>query len=102
MALPCLPWPRPRHEQSRRYRESTIAGLQAAKARGRKLGAYSALLAKKNAAAAAGRDAKLKPVLQELAHLSSRAAADEIERRGLGKFSYKTIMRARARLGLAS
>jgi hypothetical protein len=32
--------------------------------------------------------------------LSSRAAAAEIERRGLGKLSYKTIARARVRLGL--
>jgi hypothetical protein len=40
-------------------------------------------------------------VLRELQHLSSRAAAEEIERRGLGKLSYKTIARARVRLGLA-
>ena len=38
--------------------------------------------------------------LRELSHLSSRAAAAEIERRGLGKLSYKTIARARVRLGL--
>lgn len=57
-------------------------------------------LAAKNAAAAAARDAELEPVLKELAHLSARAAAAEIEHRGLGKLSYKTIARARVRLGL--
>ena len=46
------------------------------------------------------RDADLKPVLEELANLSSRAVAAEIERRGLGRFSHKAILRARARLGL--
>jgi DNA invertase Pin-like site-specific DNA recombinase len=88
-------------EQERRMiSQRTSAGLQAAKARGKLLGSYSAVLAAKNAGAAAARDAELEPVLRELSHLSSRAAAAEIERRGLGRFSYKTIMRARARLGL--
>jgi hypothetical protein len=32
--------------------------------------------------------------------LSVQEAADEVERRGLGKISYKTVVRARARLGL--
>ena len=32
--------------------------------------------------------------------LSAQKAADEIERRGLGKLSYRTVMRARVRLGL--
>ncbi len=90
-------------EQERRMiSQRTSAGLQAAKARGKTLGSYSAVLAAKNASAAAARDAELEPVLRELSQLSSRAAADEIERRGLGRFSYKTIMRARARLGLAN
>jgi DNA invertase Pin-like site-specific DNA recombinase len=90
-------------EQERRMiSQRTIAGLQAAKTRGKALGSYSAVLAAKNADAAAMRDAELKPVLQELSHLSSRAAAAEIKRRGLGAFSYKTIMRARARLGLSN
>ena len=88
-------------EQERRMiSQRTIAGLAAAKARGRKLGSSVSKLAAKNAAAAAARDAELEPVLKELSHLSARAAAAEIERRGLGKLSYKTIARARVRLGL--
>jgi DNA invertase Pin-like site-specific DNA recombinase len=82
--------------------QRTTAGLAAAKARGVKLGTYSKVLAEQNSAAAAARDAELKPVLQELAHLSSRAAAAEIERRGLGKLSHKALLRTRARLGLVA
>jgi DNA invertase Pin-like site-specific DNA recombinase len=80
--------------------QRTSAGLQAAKARGVKLGTYSKVLAERNSAAAAARDAALKPVLVELAHLSSRAVAAEIERRGLGVLSHKAVQRTRARLGL--
>jgi len=81
--------------------QRSAAALAAARARGKKLGTYSKVLARQNSAAVvAVRDAKLEPVLRELAHLSSRAAAAEIERRGLGRISYKTIMRARVRLGL--
>jgi len=80
--------------------QRSAAALAAARARGKKLGTYRKVLARRSFAAVAVRDAKLEPVLRELAHLSSRAAAAEIERRGLGTFSYKTIMRARARLGL--
>jgi DNA invertase Pin-like site-specific DNA recombinase len=90
-------------EQERRMiSQRTIAGLAAAKAKGRKLGSSGKKLAKNNADAAAVRDKALKPVLQELAHMSSRAVAEEIERRGLGKLSYKTVMRARVRLGLGA
>ena len=86
-------------EQERRMiSQRTIAGLEAAKARGDKLGTYSAVLAEKNSAAAAQRDAALEPFLRETAKLSSRAAAAEHERRGRGTISYRTIMRAR--LGL--
>ena len=79
---------------SRRTKEA----LAAAKARGVRLGRQE--IADANRDAAAARDAELEPVLRELSHLSSRAAAAEIERRGLGKLSYKTIARARVRLGL--
>ena len=79
---------------SRRTKEA----LAAAKARGVRLGRQE--IADANRDAAAARDTELEPVLRELSHLSSRAAAAEIERRALGKLSYKTIARARARLGL--
>ena len=88
-------------EQERRMiSQRTKAGLAAAKAKGKKLGKFGKKLARRNAAAAKARDQVMKPVLRELAHLSSRAAADEIERRGLGKVSHKTVSRARVRLGL--
>ena len=87
-------------QERRMISQRTKAGLAAAKARGRKLGSSDSELAPKNAAAAAARDAELEPVLKELSHLSARATAAEIERRGLGKLSYKTIARARVRLGL--
>ena len=46
------------------------------------------------------RDADLEPTLRELSGTVLARAAAEIERRGLGKVSYKTIARARVRLGL--
>jgi DNA invertase Pin-like site-specific DNA recombinase len=88
-------------EQERRMiSQRTSAGLQAAKVRGVKLGNQK--LADANREAAAERDAAIEPVMRELAHLSTRKAAAEIERRGLGKLSYKAVSRARVRLGIAS
>ena len=82
------------------FSKRTKAGLAAAKAKGKKLRSYGKVLGKKKAAAAKARDEATKPVLLELWHLSSRAAAAEIERRGVGRLSYKTVARARVRLGL--
>ncbi len=79
---------------SRRTKEA----LQAAKARGVKLGRQET--ADANRLAAAARDVALEPILQELSHLSAQKVAAEFERRGLGKLSYRTVMRARVRLGL--
>ena len=77
---------------SRRTKEA----LQAAKARGVKLGRQET--ADANRLAAAARDAALEPILQQLSHLSAQKVAAEFERRGLGKLSYRTVMRARVRL----
>lgn len=90
-------------EQERRMiSQRTIAGLQAAKARGKKLGTYSAVLAEQSAAAAAERDAALEPALRELNHLPLRKISIELESRGLGKVPFKTVQRVLVRLGLRS
>lgn len=87
-------------EQERRMiSQRTSAGLQAAKARGVRLGRQE--IADANRLAAAARDAELAPVLRELSHLSTRKVAAELIQRGLGKLSYQTIARARVRLGLS-
>ena len=80
--------------------QRTSAGLQAAKQRGTKLGNQQ--LADANRQAAAERDAAMEPAMRELAHLSTRKVAAEIERRGLGKLSHKAVARVRTRLGIAS
>ena len=85
-------------EERRTISLRTREALQAAKARGVKLGRQE--IADANRDAAAARDAELEPTLRELSGLSSRAAAAEIERRGIGKISYITVVRARGRLGL--
>jgi DNA invertase Pin-like site-specific DNA recombinase len=88
-------------EQERRMiSQRTSAGLQAAKVRGVRLGNQA--LAEANREAAAERDAAMEPAMRELAHLSTRKAAAEIERRGLGKLSHKAVARVRSRLGIVS
>ena len=89
-------------QMNRTYNASrrTKAGLAVAKARGKQLGVYGKKLGEENAAGAKTRDEAIKPIPLELWHLSARAAAAEIERRGHGRLSYKTVARARARLGL--
>ena len=84
---------------------TSIAGLQAAKAKGKQLGNPTlkakpgTTLAENNRALAVQRDKAIEPVLRELQHLSPQNA-DELQRRGLGKMSLKTVKRARVRLGL--
>ena len=85
--------------------DRTIAGLAAAKAKGKRLGNPTlkakpgTTLAENNRALAVARDKTIEPVLRELSHLSPQKAADELQRRGLGKLSLKTVARARVRLG---
>ena len=86
-------------EQERRMiSQRTKAGLQAAKARGVVLG--NAKLGAENKQAALERAEALRPILTELSGLSSRDVAAELMKQGYGEFSYKTVQRMRARLGL--
>jgi hypothetical protein len=80
----------------------TKAGLAAAKRRGVKLGGRNAQSDKTKAEALA-RAEQLRPILAELAHLSARAAADELNRRKIetpagGRWHGLTIQRVRERL----
>jgi DNA invertase Pin-like site-specific DNA recombinase len=81
----------------------TKAALAIAKAKGVVLG--NAKLAADNRKAAQARAKTLKPVLAELRELSARAAAAELNRRGIptptgAAWSSKTVGRVRDRLGL--
>jgi DNA invertase Pin-like site-specific DNA recombinase len=93
-------------EQERRMvSQRTIAGLQAAKARGKKLG--NPALAVKNAADAAVRDEALRPVLAELSGKSANAIATELNARGIatprgGVWHAETVLRVQRRLESAS
>jgi DNA invertase Pin-like site-specific DNA recombinase len=93
-------------EQERRMiSQRTIAGLAAAKARGVKLG--NPVQAKAMADAAAARDAELRPLLESMLGLSSRAIAQKLTEQGIaaprgGEWSYQTVLRTMARLGLAT
>ena len=93
-------------EQERRMiSQRTIAGLAAAKARGKKLGSFGKNLAKKNAAAAAARYKALRSTLTPMASQSSRAIAQRLTELGHvpprgGAWSHKTVRRMMARLGI--
>jgi DNA invertase Pin-like site-specific DNA recombinase len=93
-------------EQERRMiSQRTAAGLQAAKERGVKLGNQK--IADDNKAAAAARDAILKPILKGLIGSSTRVIARELTDRRIatpsgGKnWNPMTVLRAMRRLGLA-
>jgi len=84
--------------------QRTKQGLAAAKARGKELGGWTAgsERSQKEAAALAER---MRPVMQELARLSARAAAAELNRRKIasatgGKWHPVTVIRLRERLNL--
>jgi DNA invertase Pin-like site-specific DNA recombinase len=84
--------------------QRTKAGLAAAKARGVKLGSYGKVLAAQQAAAAAERDVALRPVFEELAGMSARAIADELNRRKVptlrgGPWHAMAVIRVQRRLG---
>ena len=82
--------------------ERTRLALQAAKARGVKLGGRNAQ-SDKNAAEAKRRAKELRPVLAELTDMSANKAADELNRRGIAtpkgaKWHALTVLRLRKRL----
>jgi DNA invertase Pin-like site-specific DNA recombinase len=88
-------------EERRMISDRTKAGLAAAKARGVILG--NPKLAADNRAAAIERAEALKPVLSEMAGLSARAAATELNKRAIATptgtpWSAKTVIRLRERL----
>jgi len=60
----------------------TKAALAAAKANGKRLGNYQRIAEAKQRATAA-RAETVRPVITETMHLSTRAAADELNRRGI-------------------
>jgi DNA invertase Pin-like site-specific DNA recombinase len=82
----------------------TKAALAAAKARGKRLGNYQRIAAARQRATAERAEA-VRPAIAKTAHLSARAAADELNRRDVktasGKQWHTTqIIRVRHRLGL--
>jgi DNA invertase Pin-like site-specific DNA recombinase len=92
-------------KERRLISERTKAGLAAAKRRGVKLGGRNAQSEKTKAEALARAEA-LRPVLAELAHMSARAAAAELNKRGIktpahGRWHAATVLRVRERLSRA-
>jgi DNA invertase Pin-like site-specific DNA recombinase len=94
-------WAALAQQERKMISDRTRAGLAAAKARGKVLG--NAALAKANRDAAAERAEALRPIFVELADLSTRAAATELDRRGIttpsgAKWSAMAVLRVRERL----
>ena len=92
-------------EQERRMiSQRTSAGLQAAKARGVRLG--NPEQARINAAAAAARDEALRDTLVPMVGMPSRAIAERLNQLGIaaprgGTWAHKTVLRVMSRLGIA-
>jgi DNA invertase Pin-like site-specific DNA recombinase len=90
-------------KERRMIAERTRAGLAAAKKRGVKLGGLNAKgIAEQQAAHE--RAEQLRPIFVELAELSARKAAEELNRRSVatpagGKWHAVTVLRVRERLG---
>jgi DNA invertase Pin-like site-specific DNA recombinase len=89
-------------KERRLISERTKAGLAAAKRRGIKLGGRNEQSAKTEAAARE-RAEVLRPVLDELADMSARAVAEELNKRGVetpggGRWHAVTVLRVRKRL----
>jgi DNA invertase Pin-like site-specific DNA recombinase len=83
----------------------TKAALQAAKARGVRLGGSGDRLAKANREAAIDRANEIRPVLEKLAGLSARQIAVELTARGIGtprggRWHPQSVIRVMERLGL--
>jgi DNA invertase Pin-like site-specific DNA recombinase len=92
-------------EERRLISERTKAALQAAKERGVRLGNQA--LADANKAAAAARDAELKPLLQAMHDRTYREIAEALTNRGIKTprggdvWNQVTVMRVMRRLGIA-
>jgi DNA invertase Pin-like site-specific DNA recombinase len=93
-------------EQERRMiSRRTKEALAEAKAKGAKLGKFGPVLAARNRAAAAARDEALRETLAPMVGMSSRAIAQRLTELGIepprgGAWSYQTVLRMLARLGL--
>jgi DNA invertase Pin-like site-specific DNA recombinase len=86
------------------WRVRTKAALAAAKAKGKQLGNYQRIAAAEQRATTERAEA-VRPAIAKMAHLSARAAADELNRRRITTTSGKPwdamqITRLRDRLGL--
>jgi DNA invertase Pin-like site-specific DNA recombinase len=84
--------------------ERTKAGLAAAKRRGKKLGGWTTG-SERSRTEAQVRAERLRPIIDELASLSARKAAEELNRRGIASatsacWSATTVIRLRERLAV--